>query len=409
MGTPAYFQEVGSMSFRPLSSDSGFDMDSLNQEFDRAKTAAFLGDNGAFLGPLMCGMEFIWTLDVQTAATDGIHVWWNPNDFLELTPELRKSTLLHEIWHPANLHFARMGDRDPKKWNIACDIDINNNLKKDGYAVESPYFIWDEKYRGWAVEDIYADLPNPPCAPRGPGSAEGNPSSGPQGNMPTGGTNGQDMAPQMSMEDTQRAINNVIQAAHTAVAAGKPGAVPGSVVEHINKFLTPKVAWDVLLDRFLDERCSDDYTYRRPNRRYPDIYMPSLESDERLTHLAFYWDVSGSTTGPVTDRMNSEVKAIKTKYNPEKMTIVIFDTKIQKIVELTEDDPFDGIDIQGRGGTCFKEIRQHMMDVNPTAAIIFSDMYVTPMQPGPKCPTIWIAIDSRDAKVPFGQLICINA
>lgn len=290
-----------------------------------------------------------------------------------------------------------------------CDIDINNNLKADKYKVEKPWFIWDEQYRGWAVEDIYAAIDK--CSPNGGGGNQGPPStgSGAPGNMPKGGTNGNDMAPAMSIEDTQRAVNNVIQAAHMAIASGNPGAVPGSVVEHINKFLDPVVPWDVLLDRFLEDRCNDDYSYARPNRRYPGMYLPCLMSDERLTHLAFYWDVSGSTTGPVTDRMNSEVKAIKNKYNPDKMTIIMFDTKIQKIVELTEDDPFDGIDIEGRGGTCFKEVRKHIMDTNPTCAIVFSDMWVTPMEPGPQCPILWIGINNRGAKVPFGQIIYINA
>ena len=397
------------MSYAPLTNLDGYDVTELNRALDIAKTKAFLGDNGAFLGPLMCGMEFIWTKDVETAATDGIHIWWNPDDFLSLDEDLRASTVLHELWHPANLHFIRQGDRHPQTWNIACDIDINNNLKADRYKVEKPWFIWDEQYRGWAVEDIYDAIDK--CSPNGGGGNQGDPQSGSgaPGDMPKGGTNGNDMAPAMSIEDTQRAVNNVIQAAHMAIASGNPGAVPGSVVEHINKFLDPVVPWDVLLDRFLEDRCNDDYSYARPNRRYPGMYLPCLMSDERLTHLAFYWDISGSTTGPVTDRMNSEVKAIKDKYNPEKMTIIMFDTKIQKIVELTEDDPFDGIDIEGRGGTCFKEVRKHIMDTNPTCAIVFSDMWVTPMEPGPQCPILWIGINNRGAKVPFGQIIYINA
>lgn len=399
------------MSFRPLGNDEGYDMPELNRALDIAKTKAFLGNNGAFLGPLMCGMEFIWTKDVETAATDGIHVWWNPDDFLSLTEDLRTSTVLHELWHPANLHFIRQGDRNPQTWNIACDIDINNNLKADGYKVEKPWFIWDEKYKGWAVEDIYDDIDK--CSPNGGGGQQGDPNQNGQGNpnapgMPKGGANGNDMAPAMSIEDKQRAVNNVIQAAHMAVASGNPGAVPGSVVEHINKFLDPVVPWEVLLDRFLEDRCSDDYSWSRPNRRYGDMYMPSLMSDDRLAHLIFYQDVSGSISPQELIRFNSEVRHIKDKYNPDKLTLVQFDTKIQTEVTYEENDAFDEVVIVGRGGTCLKEVRQHMMDNNPNCAVVFSDMLVAPMEPGPKCPILWIAVSNKNAQVPFGQLIHIN-
>lgn len=401
------------MSFAPLPADSGYDIDQLNRELDRAKTAAFLGSSGAFLGPLMCGMDFIWTLDVETAATDGIHVWWNPKDFRELSEELRKSTVMHELWHPANLHFVRQGDRDPQLWNIAADIDINNNLRADGYAVEKPYFIWDDRFIGWAVEDIYDKLKEEDqCAPPGPGGQNpGDPSksgTGSPGSANKGGTNGKDMVPAMSIQDTQRAINNVVQAAHTAIASGNPGAVPGHIQLVINKFLKPIVPWEIILDRFFEDRCNDDYSYSRPNRRFADIYMPSLQSDERLTHIIFYEDVSGSISDEDCRRFNSEVKHIKEKYNPEKLTLVQFDTMIQSEKTILEDDRFDEVVIVGRGGTCLREVREHMMLHKPTAAVVFSDLEVTPMEPGPTCPILWVAVDNKNATVPFGQLIHIK-
>ena len=391
--------------FTPLNEDGSYDMTELNRELDRVKTAAFLGKNAAFLGPLMCGMEFIWSEEVETAATDGLHIWWSPKDFLALNHDLRVSTLLHELWHPASLHFVRQGDRDPQDWNIATDTVINNDLLADGYKLQSPEFIWDEQYKGWAVEDIYDKIHEENlCAPRGPGSAEGSGSGEPN----KGGTNGKDMIGGLTPAQTQQAINNVVQAVHAAHAAGQPGAVPGHIQQTIKDFLTPIVPWEVLFDRFFEEKCNDDYTYRRPNRRYPDMYMPSLESDDRLCHVIFYEDVSGSISNAECLRFNSEVAFIKERYNPEKLTLVQFDTKIQSEVTLEEDDRFDEVVIVGRGGTCLKEVRKHILDNEPTVAVIFSDLWVQPMEPGPKCPILWVAVNNKQASVPFGQLIHIN-
>ena len=398
--------------FTPIGPDDGYDLATLNYELDRVKTAVFVGSNAAFLAPLMCSMEFVWTKDVQTAATDGCHILWNPDDFLMLDHELRKSTLIHEIWHPGNLTFLRQGDRDMSDWNIATDISINNNLKKDGYKIESPYFIWDDKYRDWACEDIY-DAIHKQCAPWGPGGSQGQPQNGPGSPAPgsegyPGDRNtGQDMLPQ-TPQTLQQAINNVIQAAHAATAAKDPGAVPGNVRELINKFLSPVVPWETVLDRFLEDKCSEDYTWRRPNRRYQDIYLPSRDADEgRLTHLIFYEDVSGSISEHDSIRFNSELKHIKDKFNPEKMTIVQFDTRITFEKTFLEDDAFEEIEITGRGGTDLRPVREHIDKHRPTAAIVFSDLYVAPMVPI-DVPVLWIAIGNKAAKVNCGQLIHIK-
>ena len=205
----------------------------------------------------------------------------------------------------------------------------------------------------------------------------------------------------------QQAIQNVMQAVQAAEAAGQPGAVPGSTRETLKTFLKPIVNWKSLLARFFQDLHSDDHTWRRPNRRSQDIYLPSRKAAERLDHLAYYFDVSGSVSLADANRFNSEVKHIKTKYNPKRLTLVLFDTKIQKIVEITENVQFNELEIVGRGGTDLRPVRKHIMETKPNAAIIFSDLYVHQMEPGPKCPVLWITVGHPGAKVTFGKIIHI--
>ena len=106
----------------------------IEQELDRTKSAVFLGNNAAFLGSILCSMEFEWNSQIQTARTNGLSVQWNPDWFLELTPDERKTVLLHELWHAARLHAVRKGTRDNELWNKACDIRINNDLYREGYT-----------------------------------------------------------------------------------------------------------------------------------------------------------------------------------------------------------------------------------------------------------------------------------
>jgi predicted metal-dependent peptidase len=102
------------------------------------------------------------------------------------------------------------------------------------------------------------------------------------------------------------------------------------------------------------------------------------------------------------------VKYIKDTYIPVKLTLVLFDTKIQSIFEYNEEDQFGKLKVVGRGGTDLSPIREHMMDAKPTAAIVFSDLYCAEMELGPQCPIIWITVNNPHAHVRMGQLVHIT-
>ncbi|MFP3608004.1 VWA-like domain-containing protein, partial [Paraburkholderia sp. SIMBA_053] len=73
------------------------------------------------------------------------------------------------------------------------------------------------------------------------------------------------------------------------------------------------------------------------------------------------------------------------------LSIVQFDTRIQRTDTWGEDDPFEKIEIIGRGGTSLECVRRDMLEENPTAAIIFTDMQCRPMEPlNLDIPVIWI-------------------
>lgn len=175
----------------------------------------------------------------------------------------------------------------------------------------------------------------------------------------------------------------------------------------IQKFLKSIVPWETVLERFFEELCAEDYSWRRPNRRHSDVYLPSRESDNRLPHMLYGIDVSGSVTDPDILRFNSEIKHIKERYNPEKLTVFQFDTRITKVDIFGEDDSFDEIVVVGRGGTDLRPVRQFILENDPTAVVIFSDLYVDPMEPV-DVPIIWVCVGNRGARVKCGQMIHIN-
>lgn len=384
------------MIFAPEGSDTR-DYARLNRSLDRVKSRVFMGNDAAFFGPLMSSLKFVWSTEVDTAAIDGVTLWWNPDFFDEAPKKYGSETfnefvLRHELWHAGALHMLRLGNRCPDVWNIACDIRVNNDQKAMGSNWGSfPAFYRPEMDlpKTLSEEEIYDIL-----------KKEGGPNpKNPWGNGDMQGSG-----------DNSKAINNVVRAITNAKMEGKPGCIPGNLESIVDTFLTPILPWEQLLMEWCSDLQNHEYSWARPNRRYSDIYLPSVVHDDgRLEHLMYFQDVSGSITDNVIQRFNSELKYVWDEMKPQTMTIVQFDTKITKVDVLKEGDTFTRIEILGRGGTCLRAVRQMIIDKKPTAAIIFSDMGVVPMEPLPEeIPVLWIAVNAAGAKIPFGKIVHIK-
>jgi len=379
-----------------------YDIPSLNKDLDKTKSRVFIGRNAAFFGPIMSQLEFVWDPSIGTAGTDGQRFSWNPGDYLELPSADRIATIEHEIQHIARFHFLRRGGRDWRIWNIACDVIINRSLRKDGHILTEKYWIPEmRECPAESEEGVYDWLVQNPEKVPGLQSPDDHmiPGDGPGGDLTPG---------------QQAAITNlVVQANHITQMSANPGSLAGELNLLINKLLTPVVKWEPLLHRFFTDALDEEITWRRPSRRHDprEIYLPSrFLDDNRLTDIAYYLDLSGSITPPELTRMNSEIKFIKDRFNPGKLTIVTFDTRIIDTIVIDENEKLDKLTLKGGGGTSLKPVRQHIIDNRPTAAIIFSDLEVSPMQPlpaGSKIPVIWVCVGNPHATVPFGQIVHI--
>ena len=375
------------------------DYSALNKELDKVKSQVFLNSNAAFYGSVLCSLSFNWDEEVKTACTDGISISWAPSFFKELTKDTRKTVLIHELRHVAHMHELRRGNRDPEIWNYACDIRLNNDLENDGYSFQGIEWCWKDHnfdVNGlMSEEDIYDELMKKATP------------------VPTGGAfgkgDGTDLK-KVPSDKKQAVVNTVVRAIQQAKILNGAGSVPGNLEQIIDSFLSPIIPWERALMEFFTDMLDEDYSWRRPNRRYQDVYMPSLiEIDEgRLDYLAYFVDVSGSITDAEIHRFNSEVKYIQTVLKPKRLSLIQFDTRIQKVDEFTEDDAFKRIQIIGRGGTDLSCVHNYIEKHKPTAVVVFSDLRCKPMDPlRSKIPVLWIVTNSG-RKPPFGKMIRIT-
>ena len=212
------------------------------------------------------------------------------------------------------------------------------------------------------------------------------------------------------LTDAQKTeIEDIVLKAVTAskMSSDKAGTIPGEVEKALDKLINPVLDWKSLLARFMSSTCKDDYSWRRPNRRFlsQGLYLPTQHA-EKLEVLTFAIDTSCSVSDEMMVEMFSEINYIHQTMHPDELHIIVFDTEIRDKWVITPDDEIQDIVIKGRGGTRFTWINKYCEEHSPRAMIVFSDMQCTPLEKDIVCPLMWIAYDCEDNfTVPFGELV----
>lgn len=140
------------------------DMVNLVEEIERAKAA--LTHLAPMFGGLIHKLYTIYTFKVSTMATDGSHLFINPqfaDKELDFTGKV--FVLAHEVMHCLLNHLRRArvaGHNDARLSNVAADAETNITLVDIGLFKDSTIKnlkgIYDPKYKNWGYEKIYDDI-----------------------------------------------------------------------------------------------------------------------------------------------------------------------------------------------------------------------------------------------------------
>ena len=356
----------------------------------KLKLFMYAKKNVAFLGRLLCSLEFTWDTKCFSAATNGLYIKFNPYFFLAMDEKDRVFVLYHELWHVALMHCVDLKTRNGPAWQLATDYVINFMAYEDGLVdrnavLKSIEFtgLSEPKYDGWSAERIYKDLlkkpkiklPDDMDIEPAPDGAEG------------------------------KIISGVVQAYQVAKLSKKAGQLPGEFEEVIQRFLNPVIPWEEVLQNYFTERSNSDYSLKRPSRRHSDVIISSLVSDEQLQSIYWYIDDSGSVSDEMLLRFTSELVYVQSMHNPETMNVIFFDADIQNEYEFEADTPITELRPVGRGGTELEPVRKHILERKPNVAIIMTDLYCDPMKSNPGTEILWAVSNNDNPKVPFGTII----
>lgn len=398
-----------------------------------------------FFAVLSLGLDLKEDATCNTAYTDGKVIGYNPAYVEGLTDDEVIFLLAHEGLHPALAHHVRRGNRDPKQWNIAADYAINIPLVDEGLPLPEGG-LFDNKYRGWSAEKIFADLfegsedPDEPEdssdseQPEGAGNDDESQCDG-EG-QDTGGSGDQPASPDSNIfgdddpapfggevrdltgEDGESPATEVekqkseqewkrkaVAAAQRAEKAGKGSA---SMRDFIEELKEPSANWRDILSKFMDETSKNDYSWSMPNRRFisQGIYMPSLHSED-LGEIVVAVDTSGSIDEDALAEFGGELSSILEEFDSVTVHTVYCDWDVTKTETVTHEDLPLEFRPEGGGGTDFQPVMDWVEenDINPACMIYFTDLYAS-MPEEPDYPVLWaVQPGGRTRDADFGWTI----
>jgi predicted metal-dependent peptidase len=359
---------------------------------NKAKIALMSRADSAFFTTLAFSLKHIFDDSIKTAATNGTQVRYNTEFFMSLSHDERIFLMLHEAMHCAYLHMERGKSFNQRKFNVAADHVINLQLKERGFKMPS-MGLADDQYKGMSTEEVYALLPEQP---------DNEPMAGFGEDLEAPG-DGSPAASEQLASDMQDILCQA--AMQSKMSNDSPGTIPGEIQIFLDRLLTPKLPWNRILLKYLRTFSKNDYSFRKPNRRFfPRHYLPSLFG-ENLMNLAIAVDTSGSVSDHEFNRFVTETHSILRMMKPEKITMIQFDTELKLVADVKNVKDLMNMNFSGRGGTHIDPVLEWANVNKPQLLIVFTDGYFNFSELTTKHEVLWLIHDNDKFEAPFGKVI----
>lgn len=367
----------------------------------------------AFFTGLVFITKFVENTEVQTIATDGLDIIINPEWFASVEQEERNIAVMNAVLHIALLHPSRMKSRDAQLWNKASNITtsiilqdydmIPNNKEMNQFRDKTTEVIYEMLYQQPnekpkdEKQDTQINSPGSNQPQEGSGQSQ-------QGNDDQEGQ-GQVQSQSQSVEQQVQDKLNDVKTQMQMNQGFSTDGLPDSMKKIFEDLATPKAPWNTLLARFLNQASKNNYTWRKPNRRFfPEHYLPSLHS-EGLDRIDFIIDTSGSISEKDFKQFLGEINKVLKQFKPKEIGLSQFDHEYRGTEIINEYTDLRKVSIKGGGGTRIETTLEAVDKFNTKCLIIFTDGYMNLDLPKPSHEVLWIVYDNPNFKVPFGKAI----
>lgn len=355
-----------------------------------------------FFGSTITNVEYQELLDIDTAATDGNKIYYNPEFLGGLTIEEQIFILAHEVCHIAFNHISRRKDKDKNLWNIATDAVINQLLKKDGLKmldglIDIPEAI-DYDAETYYEKLLQGQKENPDFDRKA-----GNDSHEMWENTDIkeiGKTDALEKVDDISEKD---AFKKNRELKKKQLEDLKRSLIKDTVTS--NEFNMSNIgSASSLIDwrYILKETINYDVDWSYKNATIENGVITANLEDKALPVTEILLDTSGSIN---EDLLRTFLRECKNILKHSKVLVGCFDTIFYGFKELRTEQDIDNMRFVGGGGTNF-DVAVNAFSRRSENKIIFTDgearMPITPVN------AVWIVFGNRKINPKGGKVIYIN-
>ena len=361
-------------------------------------------------------VNFRWSKIINTACAGHGFIFFNPDFWIKLTEKERITVIAHEFWHLILNHLSRGLSLDQDKFNIATDYCINLILQKQGHNVKTSFgnnpLLIDEQYDGLSSESIYKLLPDLKKialyiqTKSHDGKKE----------ITQIQINGQTILDPTDRETIESLIEEECKKQGTtlteqiektkkelekALEASKGQGGPDNNVDRVLKrekyqSKIKRATYQEVFKKHLTNPLSGGKrTFMRNSRRQINNSLRikgkfrKRGGKNRLKHLVYALDTSGSITEEQANEFFTSASEIKKIMNPSLMTVLLWDARIRAERIFTEFEPMERMEVSAGGWTCLQDVWKRMKQLEPDTLVIFTDLLVN-FPPKPEWEVIWI-------------------
>jgi predicted metal-dependent peptidase len=357
-------------------------------------------------------------------ATDGYHVFYNPEWTDGLSDAELRGVIAHEVLHALLDHGGRRDGRPPELWNLACDFAINALLLDQGFRLPEGGAV-SREFAGMSAEAIHARLAagggsgrgrRGPARPRG-GHAAGQEAADAVGVLIGVGpdliaADDPRLAPLRDADAPDREQLAQLRAALRAEAqAALQGAAATGFQLECEAAALAVIDWRALLQRWLHDRVHNDWSAWPWSRKHlhRGLLLPSL-GVQAPGHLVFAIDTSGSMGREDLAAILAELRAFRETF-PCRLSLLQADAQVQAV---TEFEAFDAAELperltlHGRGGTRFEPVFEWVSAQDSAPVVLYAtDGFGSFPASPPPVPVVWLLTPAGapQSALPFGACV----
>ena len=390
-----------------------------------------------FFGNLLMHIKFKEDESVNGIGTDGIDIFYNPKKIEEIDRSHLSFLVMHQVIHIILYHvFRGIPHKNDELFHKASDLVANSlvlsNLDytdKDRLSdINIEHTVDFVEASNYTVEQVYDKLK------KEKDKDDDSSSSSEEDNFFDSIADEQwndekkelcddhskwsevKAMSESEKQQMQRKMSGYITDAMQQ-AEKTHGGVSDETKRAIDDVTSSKVDWRTALQNFVETEVTD-YSFNPPDKRftYNDLLMPDFNfSEEKVTGVFFFIDVSGSMDEAAIAECKAEVKSCLRQYG-EKVDgyLGYFDYKVSNLQRFEDEETMVSIEALGGGGTSFENIFKYLdthseeFECEKKKVIILTDGYADfPDEGSVNVDELMWVINNEEVEPPYGEVVRI--